>query len=431
MLFILSYDIMKNSVIDMSEKKKYKMKEVKMMDTKMTRRLNLQFAVMQGLYWMAYCALYGFASSFLLGNQFENKAIGMITAIANVFAVFLQPYLGDLVDKLVNVTLKKVMTMLLVSTLVLVGCVYVFRNNMWGLAISFTLANVVVLTIQPLLNSFIYEYVNRGFNVNYGATRGVGSLSYALISYALGRLLTTYSPMLLPTATAFFVILMLAMLPLFPKLAETSQEKEAEEEAKRESYMDFLKKYHRLIPLMVAIVFIYTTHTFVNTYMLQIVESLHGTNASLGTATMISALSELPVMFGFAWLVKKVSSGNLLKISAIMYAVRCLIMIIAANVGTIYVAQLFQALSFAIFNPASVYYMNLIMEDADKVKGQTLMIGATTLGGVLGNALGGIILDVTSVKVMLILGLIAAVVALAFYQYSIDTKLKENELVVE
>lgn len=382
---------------------------------KIRNSLTIKYAIVQGLYWMIYCSMYGFASSFLLDNNFQNKSVGVITAVANIFAVFLQPYLGSLVDRVYKITVKKLLTLLALITLCLnVLIIFTAHLNPILLAILFTTSNILMLTLQPLINSLIYEYINQGIDVNYGATRGIGSLTYALISYILGGLLSHHSALLLTFVASALLVLFIVMIQLFPKISDNKQQQFVKE-AQKENYWQFLNKYKALIPFLLAVVFVYVTHTYLNTFMLQILESLGGSNSELGRATLTSALSELPMMFAFAYVVKYIKGSTLLKWSAFFYVLRCALIISAHNVEMVYLSQLFQSLSFAIFTPASVYYINKLVNDEDKVKGQTVMLGASTLGGVIGNFTGGYVLDISSVQVMLIIGLITSAVAIVFY----------------
>ncbi|MPM72129.1 hypothetical protein SDC9_119102 [bioreactor metagenome] len=77
----------------------------------------------------------------------------------------------------------------------------------------------------------------------------------------------------------------------------------------------------------------------------------------------------------------------------------------AGSVGGIYAAQTLEALSYAIFTPASVYYVNQVIPDADKVKGQSLMMLTTSMSGLISNLAGGFLLDSNGgVPLMLICG---------------------------
>lgn len=70
------------------------------------RMLTIKYALLQSLYWMVFCSIYGFASVFLLSQNFENQDIGLILAISNILSVILQSTLGAVVDKFEKLTLK-------------------------------------------------------------------------------------------------------------------------------------------------------------------------------------------------------------------------------------------------------------------------------------------------------------------------------------
>ena len=122
----------------------------------------------------------------------------------------------------------------------------------------------------------------------------------------------------------------------------------------------------------------------------------------MGAASGIAAFLELPTMIGFAWLVSRISSGNLLKISGVFFTLKALLMLIAGSIGGVFVAQTAQMFGFALFTPASVYYTNSLIRPSDRVKGQAYMTATNTIGSVFGSFLGGILLDVKGVPAMLL-----------------------------
>ena len=67
-------------------------------------------------------------------------------------------------------------------------------------------------------------------------------------------------------------------------------------------------------------------------------------------------------------------------------------MLLASSILMMEMTHLLQAFSFALFIPASAYLFNQFLADDDRVFGQTMIIIATTLGGVIGNVLGGSLL---------------------------------------
>ena len=70
----------------------------------------------------------------------------------------------------------------------------------------------------------------------------------------------------------------------------------------------------------------------------------------------------------------------------------------------IYLAQVCQMFAYALFVPASVYYVNEKIAVADRVKGQSLVTTSMTLSGVFANFAGGIMLDALGVGHVLLAG---------------------------
>ena len=143
--------------------------------------------------------------------------------------------------------------------------------------------------------------------------------------------------------------------------------------------------------------------------MIQIITNVGGTSADLGRLLAIAAITEIPVMFLFSRIVKHVKSSVLLIISGIFFALKAFGYFTAGNIALMTVAAVMQMGSFALYIPASVYYVNEVMEERDKFKGQALMTGTNTLGGMIGSLLGGFLIDHAGVAVMNLAGLIMAV----------------------
>ena len=70
----------------------------------------------------------------------------------------------------------------------------------------------------------------------------------------------------------------------------------------------------------------------------------------------------------------------------------------------IYVTEITQLFSFALFLSASVYYTNEIMVEKDKVKGQAYLTCSGTIGAMLGSFLGGWLIEHFGVETMMWVG---------------------------
>ena len=68
-----------------------------------------------------------------------------------------------------------------------------------------------------------------------------------------------------------------------------------------------------------------------------------------------------------------------------------------------------QAFSFAIFAPASVRYVDEVIARRDAVRGQALVTAMITLGSIFASYFGGLLLDTSTPKYTLLIGVIVSV----------------------
>lgn len=103
----------------------------------------------------------------------------------------------------------------------------------------------------------------------------------------------------------------------------------------------------------------------------------------MGNAVFVAAMLELPTMAFFSKMSEKINCGTLIKFSILMFCVKHALTYFATNMIMIYLAQVCQMFAYALFIPASVYYVNEKIALADRVKGQSLVTTSMTLSGVL------------------------------------------------
>ncbi|WP_407391392.1 MFS transporter [Carnobacterium jeotgali] len=388
------------------------------------RTLTIKYALLQSLYWMVFCSIYGFASVFLLSRSFENQNIGLILASSNILSVILQPTLGAVIDKFKRLTLKWSLAILTILSIALLVSLLLSTGAPAIEALLFIAVVSLVLSMQPFINSFTFEHINSGVKINFGLTRGAGSLAFALTSYTLGLLLTRFSTIILPIACIFLLLAFLVLIFTFPET--TISEVPSAPNLKSNNPLTkeketFFKRYPRFAYFLIGAACLFLFHTIVNTYLVQIIHSLGGNDSDFGLSLMITALSELPAMLGFSYLLTKRKSGIWLKVAAISFVIRSILFLLSGSIFMLNITQLFQGLAFALYIPASTYYVNQLMQKPDYVKGQAFNIGAVTLGSVVGSFIGGWLLDHAGVPEMLSAGIVAAFIGCLLLFYSVKT----------
>jgi len=275
------------------------------------------------------------------------------------------------------------------------GAVLLLPGRSIAVGLSYGIYFSCVYLMLPFVNSFAGMLSGLGLRINFGIARGVGSLSYALLSLALGRLIERYSPNVLPASGIVFSLALLLMMALFVRQYSKNPSAAAISEKKADSLslFRFLARDRRFALTLLGIALTYFSHTAFTNFLINVVENVGGGSAEMGVCSFIAAVVELPPMFLFMGLLKKVRCSALLKLSCAMFSVKMLLCFLAPNVPLLYAAQAVQMLAFGLYIPASVQYVNEVIAPADRVKGQALVTSTTTLSAIAASFLCGLMLD--------------------------------------
>lgn len=367
-----------------------------------TRKLMIQYCILQGSYWASFCVIYAFATVFLLSRGFESSMIGVIIAAGNILGVVLQPMVASIADRSEKISLHKLTAMLSVIMILLLVLLYFVPNGLLAVAVLFLLTDTFLQVIQPLINSVSVYYVNQGVSVDFGSARGIGSLSYAAASYILGIVVEKFGTRSILMAGILVALVLLVTVLSMPVLSSSTASRLGEKEPEQNDagLIVFAGRYKNFMLTLAGITLLFTFHNMNNAYLIKVIENVGGTSADMGRMLSIAAVTELPVMFLFSRISKHFKSSTLLMVSSAFFAIRAAGFMLAGNVMTMYLAAMLQIGSFALYIPSSVYYVNETMLDQDKFKGQAVMTATNTLGGVFGSLFGGFLIDNAGVGAM-------------------------------
>ena len=286
----------------------------------------------------------------------------------------------------------------------------VYVKNGTGNRAVILIVNMLLQVVQPLINSISLYYVNHGIYVDFGIGRGVGSASYAVAASFLGILIGRYYGLAIMAVGCLSFAVMFVTLISMPVVKDPNESKKEEQKntANRQrggGILEFARRYRNYMLVLLGMILIYVESTYVNNYLINIVVSLGGDIKRMGTLLTVSAMSELPTMLLFSRLVGKWDSRKLIRFAAVMFSVKALGYLVCGSISFLYVVQMLQMLSFALCLPSAVYYVNETMAVEDRVKGQSLLIASSTMGGVFGSLSGGVLVDFAGIKAMLATGL--------------------------
>ena len=91
-----------------------------------------------------------------------------------------------------------------------------------------------------------------------------------------------------------------------------------------------------------------------------------------------------------------------------MFTLKELMIYLAGSVAMFYAAEALQALSFAIFVPASVRYADEVIEKRNSTKGQTFITAVISMASIFASIIGGILLDGAGAKPALLVGVLVS-----------------------
>lgn len=374
-------------------------------------KIQVLYSLLQGFYWVLFGITISFANSYLFGLGVSTAVIGLITAVFSGIAALTQAYLGKISKKTPKLNWKSIMLYLLALRIIMNIILMASPSKMIS-TISFGLAIFSMHVMLPFVSTANFYYISNGVDINYGLARGVGSLFFAVMTMIVGNLVSShgiYIILLSGLVGSLVFAIPLILLPYDSKLDHTKAQSHEDE-----LQTSFFRKYPQFSLSLIAFVIIMAIHNNMNTFFLQIIQSVGASNKELGRALFIAAISELPVMLGFSWILKKFKTKTMMLVSALAFAMKTGVYLISTTITGIYLGQVLQLFSFALFIAACVYYTQERMSKSDSQLGQTMAASAVTLGSVLGSLSGGFLIKRYSISinliVMIILGMIAFIV---------------------
>ena len=365
------------------------------------------YSCIQALYWMYFAAIMSFSGFFLLGGGFSNTQIGIIAAVAGILSSLLQPVLAGYADRPNSPSLKKMIQIFYAIQLFLgIGLFFSSSILLTGLLYGISIALLQLLT--PFINALGMESINQGLKLNFGLARGMGSVAYAIICYILGIVTVKAGVLTIPASVMIFAVMSLGCLTVFPfmKISRTSSDSFQTKE--QINPLVFFRKYRRFSLVLIGCIFIYLSHVLLNNFNFQIAQGKGGGSSEMGTAAAIAAICELPTLFLFSSIIKKIRCDILIRLAGIFFVLKSLGTLLAPGISMYYGVQVFQMLGWGLMTVASVYYVNAVMEPEDAIKGQAYFTMTYTLGSVIGSFLGGALIDFAGVTSMLLFATVSA-----------------------
>ena len=377
-------------------------------------KVNIHHAMIEGSYFAGFSAIWGFGSVLLLYLGLSNSALGVVTSLALVLPLLIQPALAALSDADSRWTSRRLALVLSLLTMCAAVLMLLFTGQKAVLLVSYAVIGVLLVCIAPFFNSMVMEYHLRGINVNYGLGRGTGSTTYAIVALVLGFVLEKRSPTVILSVFLVALTAQIAAVYTFRyPLPPVSAAREGEP-PKVLGLWALLRKYPSFALLLIGCGLLQGAHNTCNTYMIHIASKVGAGESLMGILLALGAFMELPAMALFPRIHRRLSLRVLFRICAAAFLVKNLLFLLARTPVLLYVASLLQCVEFGIFLPATVYYVAEKLDAANQAKGQGLIhVFSNGLGPAVMTAIGGRLVDGGGINAMLRFAVIGSAVGLA------------------
>lgn len=386
----------------------------------MKKSLTFQYTFHQMAYWATAAGVVSFATAFLLQKGFAASTVGVLLAAGNLLSCGFQPILAGWADRTGGNVLKWLTAGL---TIISAACFVSIQllplpESIFGLL--YLLGVFAFDAMNPLMNALNVSYMTSGYTINYGLSRGLGSLAYAFAALGIGKVMAKFGADWMIWISLGLLAVNAGMSLSYPSLVTpVSGKKEANTCC---SVPVFFRRYKWYCVSLLGVMLLGMFHAMTENYLIEIVTPLGGDSGTVGVALFIATAIEALVLVYLDKIRSKISDNWLLKIAGLSFVLKSVLFLLAGNVMTIYFIQLLQATSYTFLSPIQMYYANNKISAADMVKGQAFSTASYTLGCAAGNFAGGQLLSAFGIRALLLAGMAMAVSGTAVFFLTVEKK---------
>jgi PPP family 3-phenylpropionic acid transporter len=332
-------------------------------------------------------------------------------SLVSLFGALLGPVAADVVDRSSKVTQKMFIT---ASMFVCAAFSAILLLIPLG---SFLILPVVVISFMcstigmPLLNGMAFIYKRFGGVIDYGLCRGLGSAAFALGSFFIGKIWAGIGRNTLPIWVMVAALLTLLAVQLMPNPPRGDADDELSQKGESISILQFFGRYKNVAVVALSLVLMFFCNFIILNYMAKVIGAFETSDVEgvQGMAFLIQAMVEVPAMLGFSRLMRRFEIRTILVAASVLYSIKHIVVLMCNSVPVLYAAMVLQMVSYAPLIPATVYFSDESVAEADQNKGQAVFATASTVGSLLASFVGGWLFLFFDVRLVLTVGVVSSV----------------------
>lgn len=344
-----------------------------------------------------------FIPLYFLDRGFSEQQIGIIYSTGPFISIFANLILGLASDKFR--TIKKLLMLLLFGQLVMISLLIPTE--------SFALVCLVMMgfyffqtPINPLSDSLLLlstPYTG----TPYALIRIFGSLGFAITAYTFGLILKHIgSQWTLPLALCTIAI----------TLCLTTRIRDYQGSARKIDFSGFFKllRQRDVLIFFIIILTISIPHRMYEGFLAVTMRHMGASDSLVGLAWLVSAMSEIPILFLLGKYGHKFKELPLLMIASIMYAIRLWLLSFIQDPIWVIATQAMHSISFGIYFSTALRYLSQLIPPEYRASGQAVYaVVWTGIAGVISGLFGGFVYEHFGRAAFFNMGAIFALVAAA------------------
>ena len=389
----------------------------------MFKSLQMKYNILHILFWISYLSIYGYIAIFLQYKGLTNAEIGVVSGAGALLSMFVSPFISSLISKINGLTIKKMMLILYFIMLVLFVSLVFFDLPIWLIMMMYVALLCLAVSNVPFLSMICMDYLKAGKYVNFGLSRGMRSVAYAVGAVVVSQMISWINPTVIVYVYIIFSLLLLYVLFSMPDTPVSQVP-----EAKKVSVFTIIKNYRTFFLMLLSFAFVYSASNTISTYLINIIVNLGGNTSIYGIAIFFMAASEMPFMAITHNLLKKYKAETLLLAAIFFYLVRNFTICFAPNIVIVLIGMMFQGISFGIFTATIAYYVNDYLKVEDQMMGQTMIaMMSSGLGAAIGNIVGGFLQDYFGIESMFVFIGVMTVIGFVIMVLTVKDKIGKKE----
>lgn len=383
------------------------MKEIKR-QCKSDKKLNIHYSIILALYWMIFAVSSIYIVPLLRQKGFDNSQIGILISVRSIAAIVVSPIIAVFSDRHPQFQIKNIL-MILLTVNIINMCIFQYvKLNYVMTVVVFVILGATTNTMPPLHSCIAVKFNENGRHLVYSIGRGMGSISYALISLLLGKIIVDGNYSISLNIQVLLEGISLLCIMCFPAYeVQKSTVSRTTNQAHGISWI--LKKHPDFSVFLISSVLVFVGYSMCNSFMVDIITSKGGSDADMGISCFILGASELPTAILFPKLKVKFGAKRLLEVSAVFALLKMVCLYLSPNVLCIFFSQTIQMLGNGMYWPASVHYVRERIDGEDQAKGQSLTnMASVNIGAVLGSSVSGMLLCHFDINVVILFGCVCS-----------------------